>query len=198
MIFPSNAPRAHTVIDSPLGPLTLVATGAGLAGVHLDVPRHRPPAAALGEFLPAVPCPDRPCPDRPVAAGELLRTAVVQLGEYFSAGRTAFDLPLDLPGPGFRREVLSALLTVPFGTTTTYGALARLAGSPGAARAVGGACGRNPLCVVVPCHRVLGASGTLTGYVGGPERKTYLLELERRAPAAVPVRDGAGDRSTAT
>jgi methylated-DNA-[protein]-cysteine S-methyltransferase len=209
-VFPRpDGRRAHTVITSPLGTLTLVATGAGLAGVYWEAPKHRPPATILGEpvALPTaepVALPGAGSDDPAVRdlhrggacpATEILRTAEAQLHEYFTGGRTSFDLPLDFlnplgtaeapspdgpPSPSWRSRVLSALLDVPYGTTTTYGRIAERLGVPRAARAVGTACGRNPLCVVVPCHRVVGRSGALTGYVGGLDRKKHLLDLERR------------------
>ncbi|MDQ1294340.1 MAG: methylated-DNA-[protein]-cysteine S-methyltransferase [Actinomycetota bacterium] len=207
-MFPTpDGPRAHTVITSPLGPLTLVATGAGLVGVYWDTPKHRPPAEALGEavVLPGDGSPETDGRDlHREGAGPatgILRTAQAQLHEYFTGGRTSFALPLDPPdplgtsdppgsagapppdgppSPSWRSRVRSALLDVPYGTTTTYGRIAEQLGAPRAARAVGTACGRNPLCVVVPCHRVVGANGALTGYVGGLDRKKHLLDLERR------------------
>src|SRR5205085_9923425 len=103
-----------------------------------------------------------------------------QLREFFAGERTAFELPLRPAGTPFQRAVWDALLEVPYGETTGYGALAQRLGRPGAARAVGLANARNPLAIVVPCHRVVGASGALTGYAGGLERKRFLLELEAR------------------
>ena len=102
-----------------------------------------------------------------------------QLAEYFAGRRTAFDLPLAPRGTPFQRRVWAELERIPFGRTLTYRALATRLGSTGAARAVGAACGRNPLAIVVPCHRVVGAGGRLTGYAGGLAAKSFLLELER-------------------
>ncbi len=174
----------HTEIDSPVGPLTLVATGGVLSGLFMIDQRHRPPSGANGaEDAP-------PFPD-----------IVEQLREYFAGERTDFDLPLAAPGTPFQHRVWTALRRIPFGQTTSYGQIATGIGRPGAARAVGLANGANPIGIVVPCHRVVGADGSLTGYGGGLERKQFLLDLERRraapdlfsAPAVPDVRArGAG------
>lgn len=124
-----------------------------------------------------------------VDAGAQCRTAIVQqciaeLSQYFGGGRRAFTVPLDFQGTPFRRAVWTALLAVPFGTTTTYGALARSIGRPKAAHAVGGAVAHNPIAVIIPCHRVVGADGSLTGYAGGLRRKRWLLEHETRVVEA--------------
>ena len=109
----------------------------------------------------------------------MLRQAQAQLAEYFAGTRSTFDLPLDLQGgTAFQRSVWDALLAIPRGGTTSYGVLSRSIGQPAAVRAVGAAVGRNPLSIVVPCHRVVGANGSLTGYAGGLERKSALLKLE--------------------
>jgi len=155
----------HTVVDSPLGPLTLVADDGRLAALYMTAQRHLPPDARLGEAVPA---------DDPVFAD-----AVRELGEYFAGERTSFDLDLAPRGSAFQRAVWLRLREIPFGATTTYGTIAADLGLvPGASRAVGAAVGRNPLGVVVPCHRVVGASGALTGYAGGLDRKIWLLEHE--------------------
>jgi len=117
------------------------------------------------------------------SADALLLDAAAQLQAYFAGERERFDLPLSAHGTGFQRRVWAAVSAIPFGTTTTYSALAAALGAPAACRAVGAANGRNPLPIVVPCHRVVGASGALTGYGGGLERKRALLELEAAAPA---------------
>jgi methylated-DNA-[protein]-cysteine S-methyltransferase len=158
----------HRIIDSPLGPLTLAGDGAVLTGVYFDRPRHRPAAAALGPR---------------VAHG--FETAIAQLEEYFAGGRTAFDLPLRPPGSPFQQQVWNLVRRIPYGETRTYGGLAAELGDPAKSRAVGAANGRNPLPIIVPCHRVIGADGRLTGYGGGLERKRLLLGLERSA-ALVP------------
>ena len=172
--------RTHTIVDSPVGPLTLVAEGGQLAGLYMHGQRHRPLDREFG----------RPAPD---GATSLFAEAARQLAEYFAAARSSFELPLTLHGTPFQRRVWAALREIPYGQTCTYGQLAERIGSPEAARAVGLANGRNPISVIVPCHRVIGADGSLTGYGGGLERKRMLLALERRAsqarsPGAISVR----------
>lgn len=155
----------HAVVDSPLGPLTVVVDDDALAGVWMDAQAHLPPDARLGT---------RVAPDDPAVAA-----AVRELGEYFTGERESFDVPLRPRGTDFQRRVWQRLRDIPFGATTTYGTIAADLGlPPGASRAVGAAVGRNPLGIVVPCHRVVGASGALTGYAGGLERKVWLLEHE--------------------
>lgn len=149
---------------SPLGPMILAATGRGLAGLWFDGQRHQPDLSGCGEN-----------PRHPV-----LLQAVAQLQEYFEGRRTTFDLPLDLArGTTFQQAVWQALLAIPCGGTTSYAAIGQRIGNPDASRAVGAAVGRNPLSIVVPCHRVLGSGGQLTGYAGGLHRKTALLRLEQ-------------------
>ena len=158
-----NEELACTHYASPLGPMLLAASDAGLAGVWFEGQRHGPQDVQW-----------RKQADHPV-----LVEAVRQLQEYFDGVRTAFDLPLDLAhGTPFQQSVWQALLAIPPGRTTSYAELGRRLGRPQAARAVGAAVGRNPVSIVVPCHRVLGAAGALTGYAGGLERKTALLQLE--------------------
>ena len=158
--------RSHTVVESPLGPLTLVATGGALCGLFLDGQRHRPVPGTFGD------------PDR----GPLDEVAS-QLEEYFAGVRTRFDLRLSLQGTPFQQRVWRELVDIPFGTTASYGEIATRIGQTGAARAVGLANGRNPVSIVVPCHRVVGSAGALTGYGGGIERKQLLLDFERRVGA---------------
>ena len=153
---------SHTIIDSPLGPLTAVDDDGALAGLYLSEQRHLPDAARFG-----------PRDDTVLPA---LRE---QLAAYFAGELRRFDLPLAAAGTPFQRDVWSALRDVPYGTTCTYGDLAAALGRPTAVRAVGAANGRNPVCLVVPCHRVVGAAGALTGYAGGVERKAWLLAHER-------------------
>lgn len=155
--------RTHTVVDSPLGPLTLVAADGVLTGLYMDRQRHRPEAHTFGQPDPA-----------PFGA------AIAQLEEYFAGRRTEFDLPLALTGTPFQQRVWTALREIPFGETVSYGELAERIGRPTAARAVGLANGRNPVGIIVPCHRVVGSSGDLTGYGGGLDRKRHLLAFERR------------------
>jgi len=151
----------HAVHNSPVGDLTLLATDNALCGVYLPEHRHRPAESMFGEFDPA-------------GFDETRR----QLDEYFTGTRRKFDLPIHPAGTPFQRTVWSALLTVPYGETRSYGELAGMISRPGAARAVGLANGKNPLSIIVPCHRVVGANGALVGYGGGVDCKRYLLELE--------------------
>ena len=158
-----NAVRVCTRYESPLGTMLVAASDTGIAGVWFDGQRHGPDSSGWRED-----------PRHPV-----LREAVAQLRVYFAGERDGFDLPLDLDaGTPFQRSVWSALLAIPRGATTSYAQLARQLGRPQAARAIGAAVGRNPVSIVVPCHRVLGTGGSLTGYAGGLERKTALLRLE--------------------
>jgi methylated-DNA-[protein]-cysteine S-methyltransferase len=155
--------RACTHFDSPLGRMLLAATDRGLAGVWFEGQKHGPDAGGWPED-----------PAHPV-----LVEAAAQLRAYFAGERDTFDLPLDLQaGTPFQQSVWNALRAIPTGGTTSYAQLARGLGKASAARAIGAAVGRNPLSVVVPCHRVLGTGGALTGYAGGLERKTALLRLE--------------------
>lgn len=161
----------HTVIDSPLGPLTLRADDGVLSGLWMSEHRHRPdgdtsppPAAALAPF-------GDERPDGLPAVRE-------QLAAYFAGDLTVFDVPLAVRGTEFQRRVWAALREIPYGATRSYGELAAAIGQPSAVRAVGLANGRNPVSIVVPCHRVVGANGSLTGYGGGIERKRALLALE--------------------
>lgn len=170
----SDAPRTHTVLDgTPVGPLTLVAAGEALAGLYMTDQRHRPPQETFG--APADP------DDPPFAV------AIAQLRAYFRGELTTFDLPLALRGTPFQRRVWAALGTIPYGETLSYGQLAERLGVPTAARAVGLANGRNPVGIIVPCHRVVGANGSLTGYGGGLDRKRRLLAFERTADGLFPA-----------
>lgn len=156
---------AWTIYESPLGPLTLVAGRGGLASVQF--PGR---ADARDES-------DR----RPSAFAATSR----QLDEYFAGDRHAFELELDVDGTPFQREVWRRLLEIPYGSTTSYSALAQRIGRPDRVRAVGAAIGRNPVPIVVPCHRVVAVDGALTGYLGGLQRKRALLDLEARAAAGL-------------
>src|SRR5215472_10277945 len=157
--------RSHAVIDSPIGPLTLIAQQGRLAGVHMEITRYEPGTTALGVAVTA-------------DSDPVLATAASQLGSYFRGELTCFDLPLE--GTPFQRSVWTGLLAIPYGETISYGELAGRIGQPSASRAVGLANGRNPVAIIVPCHRVIGADGSLTGYGGGMDRKRYLLALEQR------------------
>jgi methylated-DNA-[protein]-cysteine S-methyltransferase len=159
---------AQTTIATPLGKLLLARTARGLAGVWFEGQKHHP------EPLTALRRPD----------DALLRRAADQLHAYFAGERDDFDLPLDLHGTPFQRAVWQALLAIPAGRTRSYGEIARELGSASAVRAVGGAVGRNPVSVIVPCHRVVGTDGSLTGYAGGVYRKRALLEREHALAAA--------------
>jgi methylated-DNA-[protein]-cysteine S-methyltransferase len=159
--------RTQVAIGSPVGPLTLVAEDGRLTGLFMEVHRHALPEEERG--LPGDPA------DEPFAA------AARQLAAYFAGELTRFDLPLALAGTPFQQKVWAALQDIPYGQTVTYGQLAALLGSPAASRAVGLANGKNPVSIVVPCHRVIGSDGSLTGYGGGLDRKRFLLALERAA-----------------
>ena len=152
---------AWTTAPTPLGDLLLVAVDGALVKAHFP-PYDEPDVPAT--------------PDDPVLA-----EAVRQLAEHFAGERTDFDLPLAPPGTPFQRRVWEELCRIPYGTTTTYGELAERLGDPGCVRAVGVANGRNPIAVVVPCHRVIGADGRLRGFAAGVERKQRLLALEGAA-----------------
>lgn len=154
--------KQHTVIDSPYGALTLVAEDGVLCGLYMTDQRHRPPEESFGAR-----------DERPFAGAE------EQLAAYFAGELKEFGLPLRLTGTPFQRTVWDQLRKIPYGETRTYGQLADALGNPAASRAVGLANGRNPIGIVVPCHRVIGASGGLTGYGGGLERKQRLLDFER-------------------
>lgn len=161
----TTATTFTTSVDSPVGRLTFVASDAGLRAVLWPVerPGRVPLPAEMAER-----------PDHPVLA-----RAVAQVREYLVGGRRTFDVPLDLHGTPFQQKVWEGLLAIGYGETSTYGAEAARLGDARKARAVGAAIGRNPVSIVVPCHRVVGASGSLTGFAGGIEAKTYLLALER-------------------
>ena len=152
--------RTHTVVPSPIGPLTVVADEGALVRLYLSPPG---PQADLG-----------------IRDDTALAEVTGQLGEYLTGGREAFDLPLRPSGSGFELAVWEQLTRIPYGRTSTYGEVARAVGQPGGAQAVGLACGRNPLAIVVPCHRVVGADGSLVGFGGGLPRKRFLLDLEQR------------------
>jgi len=151
------------VIGSPVGPLTLVASSAGLAAILWkdDNPRR----VRLGEVVEE-------------GTNSILLETQRQLGEYFAGRRKVFTVKLDFTGTDFQRRVWAALLTIPYGETRSYGEIARQIGSPAAVRAVGAANGRNPISIIAPCHRVVGSTGQLTGFAGGLDVKARLLALE--------------------
>lgn len=163
---------AHTIIDSPVGDLTLVAERGALVALYFPHHAHEPDSATFGA---------RVDPSGTSADAAVLAEATRQLGEYFSRQRSEFTLPLAARGDAFQQRVWSLLREIPYGETRSYGQLAAALGDPNLARAVGSANGRNPLSIVVPCHRVIGSDGRLVGYGGGLERKIFLLELEESA-----------------
>jgi len=152
----------YDTFASPIGNLLLAAGKVGLAGVWFERQKHRPDRTGW-----------KRAPDNPVLA-----LAKRQLAEYFARRRREFELPLDPQGTPFQRAVWKAIAAVAYGETISYKELARRAGHPGAMRAVAAATGRNPLGIIVPCHRIVGADGSLTGYAGGLARKRALLALE--------------------
>ncbi len=158
--------RTHAIVASPCGPLTLVAEDGALRGLYMTEQRHRPDETTFGE---------------PDPGAEIFVHAETELKEYFAGRRRAFDVPLAFAGTPFQQRVWAELRKIPYGTTISYGELADRLGSPGASRAVGLANGKNPIGIIVPCHRVVGANGSLTGYGGGLERKRYLLDFEQGA-----------------
>ncbi len=159
--------KKYRVVDSPIGPLTIAgrrdALGEVITNVRMDDQAHPPVDGDHWSF------------DASAFAG-----VVAQLEAYFDGALRDFDVRLDLQGTEFQRRVWKALLQIPYGETESYGALAARIGQPSASRAVGLANGRNPVAIIVPCHRVIGASGSLTGYGGGLPRKRALLDLERQ------------------
>ena len=153
----------HRTVDSPVGPLLLVVDDEGvLCALYTEGQKYFPAPDAVGER------------DDTVA-----QDAVRQLEEYFAGQRTAFDLELAPRGTPFQRRVWDALAAIPVGRTRSYGEVAAELGRPGASRAVGAATGRNPISIIVPCHRLVGSTGALTGYAGGVDRKRWLLAFER-------------------
>lgn len=164
-----TAERTRTTIDSPIGALTLVGVDGVLTGLYMHDRRDAPPAEASG-----------------IHDASAFVDVVAQLAAYFRGELTEFDAPLLLTGTPFQQRVWTALREIPYGETVSYGELAAGIGQPTASRAVGLANGRNPIAIIVPCHRVIGADGRLTGYGGGLPRKQHLLSLERQyAGAAV-------------
>jgi methylated-DNA-[protein]-cysteine S-methyltransferase len=162
-------PTITTSVDSPVGTLTLSASDGFLTAMYMDGQRHAPPQPVDGQSNDA-----------------WFADIISQLHAYFDGDLTGFEIPIRLHGTDFQRKVWSHLQDIPYGETISYGELARRVGSPKASRAVGLANGRNPVSIIVPCHRVIGSNGQLTGYGGGLERKTWLLDHEaaHRAGAA--------------
>jgi methylated-DNA-[protein]-cysteine S-methyltransferase len=164
-----NSIRSSCRTPSPLGELLLVANGDALCGVYFEGQKYFPEHALQWDESPRLP---------------LFVEAISQLRQYFAGTRTAFDLPLMPEGTQFQRDVWKAIGETPYGQTITYAELARRCGRPSSARAAGAATGRNPLTLVIPCHRIMGSDGALTGYAGGLERKRALLTLESRSSGA--------------
>ena len=155
--------NAYTYVDSPIGRLLLHSDGTAVTGLYMDLPAGQPCGMEAWVESPT----SGPLPE-----------AMRQLDEYFAGRRREFDIPLRLHGTEFQRRVWNVLLEIPYGATWSYGELARRIDKPNASRAVGLANGRNPISILVPCHRVIGADGSLTGYGGGLERKRWLLAHE--------------------
>jgi methylated-DNA-[protein]-cysteine S-methyltransferase len=164
------APARHIVTGSPLGELTIVRDRDGLTGLYFPGHWTRPDRSLFGPRVD-------PAGDRG------FDEVITQLGEYFAGQRREFDLPLRPAGSDLARQVWQLLTGIPSGQTTTYGALARQAGPGITAQETGALVGQNPLSILIPCHRVVGSTGKLTGYAGGLERKRRLLELEQAIPA---------------
>ncbi|GAA1061874.1 methylated-DNA--[protein]-cysteine S-methyltransferase [Agromyces bracchium] len=158
-------PRRHATLRTSLGDLLVVADADGLAGLYFPGHWHPPAADALGVEVDA-------------RGDELFSRLGAELDEYLAGRRIRFDLPLAPTGDDFQHAVWRMLREIPYGSTVTYGELALRLGDRNLARRVGGAVGRNPISILVPCHRVVGADGSLTGYAGGLDRKRRLLELE--------------------
>lgn len=158
----------HMVFDSPLGLLTAVENGTGLQAVYMAEHKRRPAWETLGEAVEA-------------SGSPVLAQTAAEMDEYFSGGREEFSVPLAPCGSDFQQRVWGALCTIPYGEVRSYGELAALLGDRSLAQAVGSANGRNPISIIVPCHRVLGSDGSLVGYAGGLDRKQFLLELENPA-----------------
>ena len=170
---------AQATIRTPMGPMLALAGERGLQGLWFDAQRHHPGALSA-----------RVAPEQ-----RWIAQARAELAEYFAGRRSRFEVPLDPHGTAFQQAVWALLREIDCGRTGTYGALARRLGKPQAARAVGAAVGRNPISILVPCHRVIGENGSLTGYAGGLPRKRELLALEQQAAAleqqaAAPARVG--------
>jgi methylated-DNA-[protein]-cysteine S-methyltransferase len=159
----------HTTIDSPLGQLTLTARDESLTGIFFEGHWHLPPSEFFGEAVSA---------EDPV-----FQQATRELGEYLSGERTVFDVPFQVSGNPFQQRVWARLEHIPYGETVSYGELATELGDRNLSQAVGSAVGRNPLSIIIPCHRVVGRDGRLTGYAGGLDNKRFLLDLEEPASA---------------
>lgn len=162
-----TASRTHTVVETPIGELTLVNTNGVLSGVYMSEHRPAPDRTTFGP-----------------RATDGFEEVTAQLGEYFAGERTRFTLSLAAAGTEFQRTVWAVLASIDYGTTRTYADIAVAVGRPTAVRAVAAANARNPLSIVVPCHRVIGSGGKLTGYAGGLDRKRFLLDQEAKVREA--------------
>ncbi|HEY68002.1 MAG TPA: methylated-DNA--[protein]-cysteine S-methyltransferase [Thermoflexia bacterium] len=178
-----KADITYARMDSPVGPLWVATTEMGICAVGLGIGQPEAFFAWLARHI---------APEPPREDAETLALALAQLREYFSRIRRAFDLPLDVRGTAFQKAVWAEVARIPYGTTTTYSKIAQRIGRPGAARAVGAAVGANPLPILIPCHRVIGVGGSLTGYGGGLEVKAALLRLEGTLQRT-PLHRGLGD-----
>ena len=160
----------YRTVESPIGPLTLAGDGSTLMHLRMTEQSHEPDRSG---WTPA--------------GADAFADVVEQLNAYFAGTLTEFDVDLELHGTEFQRKVWAALQTIPYGQTRSYGEIAEQIGSPSASRAVGLANGRNPISIIVPCHRVIGAAGSMTGYGGGIDRKKMLIALERTQAPAEPT-----------
>ncbi len=160
----------HTIHDTRIGELTLVADEDAIVGIYFPGHWVKPAQDDFGARVDA-------------AADDVLGPAARQLGEYLAGERTRFDLPVRTHGDELSEQVWDQLVQIPYGATTSYGTIARELGNPNMAQAVGRCVGHNPISIVIPCHRVVGADGSLTGYAGGLDRKRFLLDLEEPAAA---------------
>jgi methylated-DNA-[protein]-cysteine S-methyltransferase len=158
----------HAIVDTPLGDVTLVASGDAITGLYFSHHWYRPPQDSIG-------------PRVDVHSDALLERAWRQLIEYLNGDRTEFSVPTVTHGDPFQERVWALLTEIPIGETTTYGEIAESLGDKALAQLVGQAVGHNPISIVIPCHRVVGKDGKLTGYAGGLKRKQFLLELEEPA-----------------
>lgn len=160
------------MVESPIGLLLIVASDRGITGIYMENHAHPPSPEALGARLPSV------------KEDPHLARCASELTEYFAGSRQSFEVELDASGTEFQKRVWEQLTSIPFGQSRTYGQLALALGDGKLIRAVGTANGRNPISIIVPCHRVIGADGSLTGYAGGLAAKLFLLRLEGLEPAA--------------
>lgn len=162
----------HALMNSPAGPLQIVASERGISGIYWENHSHPPGPEVLGERLPSL------------DTDALISQCATELAEYFSGTRKEFEVPLDAQGTEFQHRVWDQLSRIPCGESRSYGQLALVLGDAKLTRAVGAANGRNPISIIVPCHRVIGSDRSLTGYAGGLEAKLFLLRLEGIEPAA--------------